>query len=281
MSRRLGRFLRSFLGQINFQRTAPACRAKQRALTGTGTQGWSLSGLLPLPFGRGEGWGEGTVWLPPNQCAAGDFHDQVAACRTIHTLPQSAFAVGGNQARLIVLADKIVQVVIGLKYNVAAASAVSSARSTFGPVLLPLERHAAFAAVSRPGINFDLVDKHGFSVNKKGEANDLAAKSNSPLPSSTSGYCRFGHRSLGQNIDASAVLVERHFSVHQCEQSPIAASADIAAGHKFRAALTHDNAAGGHRLAAIAFDAQPFADAVPSVTDASLTFFMCHKPLSI
>ena len=50
---------------------------------------------------------------------------------------------------------------------------------------------------------------------------------------------------------------------------------------KFRAALAHQNAAGGNQFAAKAFYSQPFANAVAPIADAALTFFVCHKLLVI
>ncbi len=48
-------------------------------------------------------------------------------------------------------------------------------------------------------------------------------------------------------------------------------------GDKFAAALADEDAAGGYGLAAKFFYAEALADAVASVFDAALTFFMCHK----
>src|SRR5579884_2696033 len=81
----------------------------------------------------------------------------------------------------------------------------------------------------------------------------------------------------GNDVDALAALVELDFAVHEGEQRPIAAGADILPGGKFRAALADEYAAGGDKFPAIAFHAQSFARAVASVADAALTFFVCHK----
>ena len=43
------------------------------------------------------------------------------------------------------------------------------------------------------------------------------------------------------------------------------------------AALADNDASGGDKFAAKRLHAQPFADAVASVANAALTFFMCHK----
>jgi hypothetical protein len=84
---------------------------------------------------------------------------------------------------------------------------------------------------------------------------------------------------LRENIDALTAFVERDFAVHQREECPIASGANISARDKFGAPLTNDNTAGGDQFAAVAFHAQPFADAIAPVPDAALTFLMCHKPM--
>ena len=47
---------------------------------------------------------------------------------------------------------------------------------------------------------------------------------------------------------AAAVLVELHLAVHEGEQRPIAAGADVLARDKFGAALADEDAAGGDEL---------------------------------
>jgi hypothetical protein len=105
--------------------------------------------------------------------------------------------------------------------------------------------------------------------NKKGEASDLAVKF----------YLRKLILSGGfrDHIHAAAAFVEFDFAIHEREQSPIAAGADILARDKFAAALTHDDAARADNLAAKFFYAETLADAVASVAYTSLTFLMCHK----
>ena len=84
-------------------------------------------------------------------------------------------------------------------------------------------------------------------------------------------------RSSGHDVDALAVLVEMNLAIHEGEQSPIAAGADVLTRRKLGAALADNDAAGGDEFAAITFDAEPFAGAVAPVTDAALTFFVCHN----
>src|SRR5581483_3453850 len=84
-------------------------------------------------------------------------------------------------------------------------------------------------------------------------------------------------RGFGHHVHAAAFLVEHDLAVREGEQCPVATGADIFARDKFAAALANDDAAGGDERAAKFFYAKPFADAVASVLDAALTFFMCHK----
>jgi len=86
------------------------------------------------------------------------------------------------------------------------------------------------------------------------------------------------HRSgLGQDVDPASVFIELHLAVFEREQGPIAADAHVFAGDKFAAALADNDASGGDKFAAKCLDAQAFADAIASVANAALSFFMCHK----
>lgn len=92
---------------------------------------------------------------------------------------------------------------------------------------------------------------------------------------------RLGRLSEGRHVDALALAVEEHLAVHEGEQGPIAAGADVLARDKLRTALTHDDAAGADDMAAIFFHAKTLADAIASVAATALSFFMCHKFLSV
>jgi hypothetical protein len=105
---------------------------------------------------------------------------------------------------------------------------------------------------------------------KKGEAAGLAAKNLvGPLT-------RSGNR-LCLDVDAAAAFIENNLAIRESEQSPITTGANILTGDKFGAALTHKNAAGGYCFATITFYTETLADAITTVPDATLTFFMCHK----
>jgi len=83
----------------------------------------------------------------------------------IHALAEAELTFLGDQARLIILGDEIIQVVVGQEDDVAASAAVAAAGAAFGPKLLALEGDAASPAVAGAGVNFDFVNEH-----KKGEA---------------------------------------------------------------------------------------------------------------
>jgi hypothetical protein len=86
-------------------------------------------------------------------------------------------------------------------------------------------------------------------------------------------------RAVGDDIHAVAALVKSNFAIGEGEQGPIATGADILPRNELRAALADKNAARRHELTAKSFHAQPLADAVTPVTNAALTFLMCHKIL--
>jgi hypothetical protein len=70
---------------------------------------------------------------------------------------------------LEVLGDKVIEVVIGLEDDVAAAAAVAAAGTAFGAIRFAEEGDTAFSAVSGAGVHFDFVDEHG---NKKGRGSE-------------------------------------------------------------------------------------------------------------
>jgi hypothetical protein len=86
----------------------------------------------------------------------------------------------------------------------------------------------------------------------------------------------------GYDVDAgaSACFVEHDFAVDEGVNRVIPTEADIFAGVVFGAALSDEDAACFDVLAAEAFYAQTLADAVASVFDTALTFFVCHTSLS-
>ena len=67
-------------------------------------------------------------------------------------------------------------------------------------------------------------------------------------------------------------------TINEGKNGVIASKADIAAGMEFCAALAKDDVSRDDGLPAKLLYAEAFADAVASILDASLTFFVSHKP---
>jgi len=61
----------------------------------------------------------------------------------VHAFAQASLAILGNQARLVVLRDEIVQVMVRFHDDITAASAITAAGTSLGPILLTLERDGA------------------------------------------------------------------------------------------------------------------------------------------
>ena len=107
------------------------------------------------------------VLQQPDHGAAGHFDNEILAGVTIHAFAHAAFADFGDQARHVVLLDEIVQVVVSLEDNAAAAATVAAAGAALGDIRFAMERNTAFAAVAGAGINFDFVYKHGFKQDSR------------------------------------------------------------------------------------------------------------------
>src|SRR5205809_840681 len=73
-------------------------------------------------------------------------------------------AVLGNEPRLIILRDEVVQVGVGLQNHVAAVPAVAAGRAALGPGRFTEEGDATFPAVTGARENFDFVNKHRAKV---------------------------------------------------------------------------------------------------------------------
>ena len=86
---------------------------------------------------------------------------------------------------------------------------------------------------------------------------------------------------LGNDVNPAAALVEQNIPIDQSEEGPIASGADILAGGKFGTALPDEDASRRDILATKPFDTEPFARAVAPVSNASLTFLVRHKKLSV
>src|SRR5262249_27123139 len=79
------------------------------------------------------------------------------------------------------------------------------------------------------------------------------------------------------HVDAASAAIKAHRAVHEREDRVVATEADIPARLELRPALADEDVAGDDALAAEFFHAEPLADAVAAVLDASLTFLVSHK----
>src|SRR5580698_2119319 len=101
----------------------------------------------------------------------------------VHALAHAVLAFLRDEARNVILLQEIVQVMIGLQDDAAAATAIAAARSALGHKRLAMKSHAAFAAMARLRVNFYFVNEHAIilqPVAKHGSLN-LALSKNSPL----------------------------------------------------------------------------------------------------
>jgi hypothetical protein len=182
-----GKFPRGgFLAQINFLRLHAARTANQRPFARAGFENRLFIFTLVLVLVSGHFCFDGRrgVREPPHERAAGNLDDDIFSGVTIHALAQAVLAVLGDEARLIILRDEIVQVVVGLEDDAAAAPAVAAARPALGHEGLAMERDAAFAAVSRLRVNFYFVNEHDledriYRINRIGKKQNILLKLNS------------------------------------------------------------------------------------------------------
>jgi hypothetical protein len=84
--------------------------------------------------------------------------------------------------------------------------------------------------------------------------------------------------SNGQRIDIhpSARAIETHVPIHQRKNRVVAPESHVFSRYKFGATLAHYDVASDDHFAAEFFDAQPLADAVASILNATLSFFVSH-----
>src|SRR5437867_8718646 len=70
--------------------------------------------------------------------------------------------------------------------------------------------------------------------------------------------------------------IEAHVAIDQRKNCVIASKSHVFPGQKFRSALAHNNISSYNHLVSKSFHAEPLADAVATVFDAALSFFMSH-----
>jgi hypothetical protein len=81
------------------------------------------------------------------------------------------------------------------------------------------------------------------------------------------------------NVHTATIAVKFYVAIHKCPDRVVTAEADIAAGLEFGSTLAEDDVTGDDGLATEFFNAKTLADAVASVFDTALSFFMSHKKL--
>lgn len=74
--------------------------------------------------------------------------------------------------------------------------------------------------------------------------------------------------------------VKRDLAIHESEERPIAADANVLAGVEIRPALPDEDTAGSDNLASEPLHTEALADAVATIANTALTFLMCHKSFS-
>jgi hypothetical protein len=58
------------------------------------------------------------------------------------------------------LGEEVIEIMIGLQKDAAAAAAIAAAGAAFGPKGLASKGHATFATMTRPSEHFDFVHEH-------------------------------------------------------------------------------------------------------------------------
>src|SRR5262249_18007043 len=80
----------------------------------------------------------------------------------------------------------------------------------------------------------------------------------------------------GVDIHPPPPPIKAHATVNQSKNCVIPTEPAVFSRQKIFPPLAHDDVAGPNRPAAQSFHAQPFANAIATVLDAALSFFMSH-----
>jgi hypothetical protein len=81
------------------------------------------------------------------------------------------------------------------------------------------------------------------------------------------------------DVHTATIAIKFHISVHERPDCVIATEADIATGLEFGSALAENDVSGNDGFTAEFFNAETLADAVASVFNTTLSFFMGHEIL--
>jgi hypothetical protein len=87
---------------------------------------------------------------------------------------------------------------------------------------------------------------------------------------------RPNQRLCGNDVDPATGAIKTYLAVDQGENGVIAAEPNIFARQELRAPLPDNDVTGNNGLTAELLYAQSLADAIATVFDASLSFFMSH-----
>src|SRR5512143_4071262 len=93
-------------------------------------------------------------------------------------------------------------------------------------------------------------------------------------PRLTSG---FGSDHADDTALEAAFLLEFHLTISGREQRVVASTADVVAGMKLSAALTHDDVACEYCLTAELLQTQPLRMRIATVAGTTACFFVCHE----
>ena len=96
----------------------------------------------------------------PDEGPARDFDEEIGAGATIHAFAEAGFTSLGEEARLEMLGDEVIEIVIGLEDDIAAATAVATTGATLGAIGFAEKGHATFAAMAGARENLYLVNEH-------------------------------------------------------------------------------------------------------------------------
>jgi hypothetical protein len=134
--------------------------------TGVAERGASCGGK---PFGRGVFESRFPVRVriraigfgnAPDEGAARNFDEEIGAGPTIHAFAEAGFTALGEEARLEMLGYEVIEIVIGLQDDIAAATAVATTGTTLGAIGFTEKGHAAFTPMAGARENFYLVNEH-------------------------------------------------------------------------------------------------------------------------
>ena len=81
---------------------------------------------------------------------------------------------------------------------------------------------------------------------------------------------------MRHDVDTPSRPVEAHLAINEGKDGVITPEPHVLAGQKFRSPLPDDDIARNDCFAPKSFHAKTFADAVPSILYAALSFFVCH-----